>query len=329
MDAGDCSRLTRDQVGFRNMHPGGHDVGFHLIAQNQTRINIVSLCHGPHMWTNIETQYFVDLAHFTKLQSLTWRGLSRFDDFESVGKCIMTNGRPITSLTLDLIDWTTAEEIWADRFSQRITQPTRLPDNFFAGTLFGIKAGEKVEPLPSLEHLSLPAVSFQSVRIEMAHALNMTRLRTLKLWNCPHSLDLLIAITVPYETMNLRSFEFVIDPETSANQGLHSEPDPALAVFLGAFQGLEDIYLMLPGPLKWDIIIQAIGHHEPTLRRLVAHDRFESAYGGSLDNNGTWHNGMEILHQFRTLRGIGTCMPPSILVWPCLSITGAVFSNVE
>jgi hypothetical protein len=160
-------------------------------------------------------QYFVDLAHFTKLQSLTWRGLSRFDDFESVGKCIMTNGRPITSLTLDLIDWTTAEEIWADGLSQRITQHTRLPDKPSASTLFGIKAGEKVEPLPSLEHLSLSAVSFQSVGMEMAHVLNMTRLRTLKLWN---SLDLLIAITVPYETMNLRSFEFVIDPETSANQ---------------------------------------------------------------------------------------------------------------
>jgi hypothetical protein len=86
---------------------------------------------------------------------------------------------------------------------------------------------------------------------------------------------------------------------------------------------------MLPGPLKWDIIIQAIGHHEPTLRRLVAHDRFESAYGESLDNNGMWHNGMEILHRCRTLRGIGTCMSPSVLVWPCLSITGAVFSDVE
>jgi hypothetical protein len=34
-------------------------------------------------------------------------------------------------LTLDLIDWTTAGEIWADKFSQRITQHTRLPDNFF------------------------------------------------------------------------------------------------------------------------------------------------------------------------------------------------------
>jgi hypothetical protein len=73
-------------------------------------------------------------------------------------------------------------------------QRTALPDNFFASTLLGIKAGEKEEPLPSLEHLSLSAVSFQSVGMEMIHALNMTRLRTLKLWNFPYSLELLSVI---------------------------------------------------------------------------------------------------------------------------------------
>lgn len=38
-----------------------------------------------------------------------------------------------------------------------------VPDNSFASTLLGVKAGEKKEQLPSLEHLYLSAVSFQSV----------------------------------------------------------------------------------------------------------------------------------------------------------------------
>ncbi len=82
------------------------------LLKNQTRIENVSLITDANCDSNIETQYSVDLVQFTTLQSLTWRGLSRFEDFESVRKCITTNGKQMKSLTLDLINWTRAKSTY-------------------------------------------------------------------------------------------------------------------------------------------------------------------------------------------------------------------------
>lgn len=59
------------------------------VLKNHTRMHPISLITDRTCGTNIETQYLVDFSCFTELQSLTWRGLSRFDDLESVGKCII------------------------------------------------------------------------------------------------------------------------------------------------------------------------------------------------------------------------------------------------
>jgi hypothetical protein len=105
------------------------------LLKNQNRINTVSLMTDRGCGTNMDMKYFVDLAHFKELRSLTWRGLSRVEDFESVGKCIAANGRQLISLTLDLLEWGTAQWTWVDGFSRRIGERIRCPDNFFASTL--------------------------------------------------------------------------------------------------------------------------------------------------------------------------------------------------
>lgn len=151
-------------------------------------------------------------------------------------------------------------------------RPTRLPDNFFARSVLGIKSGEEKELLQSLESLSLHVVSFQSVPTEMMYVLNLTKLHTLKLWNCPYSLDLLSAISNTAQSLRYKSFELVIDlsylEEPDSHAGIH---DTVVSSFLKAFEGLEDLYLRLPQPTNWDVVAQGIRNHSSTLHRLVLH----------------------------------------------------------
>ncbi len=109
---------------------------------------------------------------------------------------------------------------------------TKRPDNFFTSALLEVKTGEKKKPLPSLIRLSLSAVSFRRVGMEMTHVLNITKLRALKLWNYSRFLDLLSRITDSNVTMNLRSLKFVIDPK---HGGIYTSCNLILALFLKAF----------------------------------------------------------------------------------------------
>jgi len=108
--------------------------GQHSLLGKQTRVENISLITDPGCGI-FDTQLYMDLAGFTKLQSLTWRGLSRFEDFESVRKCIMTNGERMKSLTLDLINWTNSRTAWMLGFRQRVEHHPKRPDNFFASAL--------------------------------------------------------------------------------------------------------------------------------------------------------------------------------------------------
>lgn len=148
----------------------------------------------------------MDLARLERLQSLEWRGLNRYDDFESVAKYIANHGYQLQSLALDLVHWNHAEMIWADGFSQRIQQRTRMPNNFFAQTVLNVQPGVQRESLPSLHYLDLSSVSFHHMGMEMICALNVERLRNLKLCNCPGTFDWLQLIVDSEKAMNLKLF---------------------------------------------------------------------------------------------------------------------------
>jgi hypothetical protein len=235
--------------------------------------------------------------------------------------------------SLDLINWEKAKLNWMFGFYQGVRPHPKMPDNFFASTLLGVEAGDKKEPLPSLVHLSLSAVSFKSLGMEMACALNMTRLHTLKLWNCPHSIRLLDTIINSKWTMKLRTFEFVIFPALYGIQGVVSGCEMVLSAFLSTIQGLENLYLLLPRPLEWDIIMDSIlDNHHSTIRRLVTHERTgngfgESAVGKSVDGKIAWYDESEHLYQCTSLIAVGMCMSVSTLVWsrpPLASVFGDV-----
>jgi hypothetical protein len=67
----------------------------------------------------------------------------------------------------------------------------------------------------------------------------------------------------------LKSFELVIDSE-------HDEVEiyaDTITGFLEAFEGLEDLFLMLAELIKWNTVVLGILAYKSTLRRLVVHGR--------------------------------------------------------
>ena len=99
-------------------------------------------------------------------------------------------------------------------------------------------------------------------------AFNIGALNSLKLWNYLGSSELLERLAKFGKAIRLTSFEFTADNMDYVD----SDTEPII-VFLEHFQGLRDIYLLLPGPVGWDFIGRGILNHKSTLRRLLMHDR--------------------------------------------------------
>jgi hypothetical protein len=228
----------------------------------------------------MDTQFFVDLTPCTNLQSLSWRGIAHLNDFDTVRKCLVLNIKTIKHLILDLIDWTSAEHIWFRSYRWDRDNKTfrSMPDNFFARKVLGIFEDKTPILLESLQSLTLSALSFSVSPTEMAHAFNMSNLHTLKLFNCPYSLDLLLKLAnQTNDLIKCKSFELVLT--TAGSLDWDETTENAVSAFLQAFHGLEDLYLMLPETTKWKIILESILYHEDTLQRLVLH------------NDGTYYGG--------------------------------------
>ncbi|SPO07390.1 uncharacterized protein DNG_10084 [Cephalotrichum gorgonifer] len=175
----------------------------------QPGVKAISLITDPRCGTYRHAHFDVNLVEFTELQSLTWIGLGKIDDLESLRDFASANGRNLTSLSLDLIHWDGLENYYMYELEElRGPPPSPTRDNFFANDIFGINPGEMKECLPSLRCLSLSAVSFQSVPMEMAFAFNFSQLRKLELRHCPHSARLLRSIVESGQPTVLTSFKF-------------------------------------------------------------------------------------------------------------------------
>ncbi len=186
------------------------------------------------------------------------------------------------------------------------------PDNFFPETILEVIPGEAQTLLPHLSSLSLSAVSFQVATDEILHALNITRLHSLRLWNYPHSLKLLKLIVSEAHTVRLKSFELVIDVAYNKEQGIHGERHyEMISALLNAFRGLEDLYLMLADYIKWEVIAGSISGHISTLDRLILHERvvveddeWLTPIGSRIASNTGIHN----LYESANLTCVGTCL---------------------
>ncbi|GLA76006.1 hypothetical protein AtubIFM55763_007569, partial [Aspergillus tubingensis] len=121
----------------------------------------------------------VDLAHFPKLRSLSWKGLNKYSDFECLKDWIRVHGHRIVSLTLDLVSWHRAKKIWTDGLRQQSDK--KEIDNFLTHSVLSAKAEDERIMFQALEYLDLSAISFEHADTEMPLVFRIENLKTLKL----------------------------------------------------------------------------------------------------------------------------------------------------
>lgn len=264
----------------------------------------------------IQTQYFFDLVRFKNLKYLEWKGLQRYDDFEAIRKLIEARGERIQRLVLDLVHWENARRTWESTFHQRNRGNQHKPraHNFFASSILGVEPGIKAKPMMCLKYLSLSSVSFYHDGTEMARVLNIARLHTLKLWNCPGSL-ILLDLAVKYaEEMSLTVFEFSFDAGHTNLIEDTANPTGPVTKFIRHLRGLTDLFLMLSESVDWNEISGAILRHSSSLQRLVVHHLKDSADDVVSDGHIDWSLQWGEILKARSLQCFGTSMIPRVLV---------------
>jgi hypothetical protein len=145
----------------------------------------------------------------------------------------------------------------------------------------------------------------------MSYTLNVSRLNSLKQWNCPHSLDFLGAIVSSGRTPRLRSFELVIDSD-------HHEAEIRSGVipgFLQAFKGLEDLSLMLPKPINWNSVVPGILAHKSNFETTCGSWQKPDYFGNPGDGD-IPSSTIEQLYGEVRLSCLGICMAAFWLVRP-------------
>jgi hypothetical protein len=230
---------------------------------------------------------------------------NRYDDFESVAKYIANHGYQLQSLALDVVHRHRPERIWADEFSQR------MPDNSFAQTVLNVQPGVQRESLPSLHYLNLSGVSFHHMGMEMICALNVERLRSLKLYNCPGTFDWLQLIVDSEKAMNLKLFELTFKPgcTTLFWGNVMDRITETLSCFIRRLRGLEDLFVMLPHPVDWSIVADGILSHSHSLGRVVTHN-----LAVDIDGEVPWTLPFEKILEGRRLHCFGTSLLPRELL---------------
>ncbi|PYH94049.1 hypothetical protein BO71DRAFT_380277 [Aspergillus ellipticus CBS 707.79] len=257
------------------------------LLKNQKQINSIALITDSDCKVNRNTSSSIDLVQFSKLESLSWKGLKHYNDFESVRAFISAHGAQLKTLCLDLIGWDSAVLAWRRGFLRNSPQDTGLPDNFFARSVLCLQHGKLIRPFPALKCLTLTQVSFHPMQAEMVNALNVEGLRALQLSNCPGIFSWLRQVLRSGTPLNLKSLELVFNPEL-ANQIIDEAFDnvtDTVTKFLQSFQGLEDLYLMLPQQTDWQAMSEGIAHHSSTLKRLVTHHLDRTEWLGSTDGD--------------------------------------------
>ncbi|RAK96563.1 F-box protein, partial [Aspergillus ibericus CBS 121593] len=259
------------------------------IFQHQPQITSISLITDSDCKMNASASSHLNLTPLSILHSLSWKGLKRYQDFESIREFITTHGPQLKTLHLDLIGWDSTRLSWTQGFLQHSPpDPTTiLPENFFTQHVLNLHPGN---PLPSLHHLSLTQTSFLPLptSLELPTTLNIANLHSLHLTNCPGTFPFLRQITHSNIPLHLKHLEITFNPEqlNQLNDETQDNLPDTIHSFLGSFSGLTDLYLMLPSiawesPATWE----GIAHHNTTLKHLITHRLQRTEYGGFEDGD--------------------------------------------
>ena len=228
------------------------------------------------MW--IENQRTsLGLHNFKKLRHLSWSGLRATRYMGDLRRVLGCNADHMESLKLDIVDWDTANEPprqgyiveegvtgWDDDVEESVVEPTVVA-NFLAWKVLRLQPNIARVEFPALTSVSLSNISFDGAAAELACAFNGSMLRKLKLQNCRGCAEFLLALIDADKILRLKMFHLSIDDRDTKEAPVNK--------FLEAFEGLEELGLLIkPGmatPNYWNSVI----HHKSTLKRFVYHER--------------------------------------------------------
>ena len=241
------------------------------LPNKQNSVEEISLITNGYCANDEERERSVDLTWCETLQSLSWKSLGRFEDFNALRDCLRVTKKVLRKLELDFIEWQEAESNYHVGLAEG--DDLNEYENFFMEKIIEVDSDEARCHFPNLEHLSLTYVDFWDAGQKFLCAFNFKNLRVLKLRNCSGGPIALQGLQFISQGMRLKSLELLI--LRAAEAGQIDEAVQSICSFLDSFQGLEDFYLALDGASNWLSVALAASNHIATLRRLVTQELIE------------------------------------------------------
>ncbi|KAG9229520.1 hypothetical protein BJ875DRAFT_474606 [Amylocarpus encephaloides] len=226
------------------------------ITNKQTAIESIYLITGGGCPVNTNGDYPIDLSAFRSLRQISWTGLQSSEEFDTLSRALKNSSEHLRELRLDFVNW--SEEDSDDDDSK----------NFFTSRVLKLSADQFETMFPALKTLSLSNVSLKNAEGGIAYAFNFRELSSLTLRHCSGSEEFLTEVIGSGQTIRLSSLEVVWGPSDN-----DIDMCGTLSRFLGAFQGLKDLFVSLPGPVETMVLWRSILHHKSTLTRFIFHQR--------------------------------------------------------
>lgn len=140
--------------------------------------------------------------------------------------------------------------------------------NYFAAVSMQLCEGDRVTKFPLLEKLFLSSISFQEYDAEMACAFNIISLESLTLHYCEGIIPLFEQVLVQGQEMKLRFTSLEI---ASRYIDICHCLSKIVARLIGQYQGLKKFCFAWTGPANVLLLLESLGRHKSSLRKLVLH----------------------------------------------------------
>ncbi|RYO86791.1 hypothetical protein DL764_008959 [Monosporascus ibericus] len=201
-----------------------------------------------------------DLSPFRHLQSLCWKAPT-IDNLETLSDAIRLNAARQQKLDLDFVDWPDLRQSLGYESDDEEDEA----QSYFADIVLELNGRSPRPYFPDIRVLSLSQVPLNAA---MALAINFNTLVSLTLRKCPSWDKFLERVLERNYSIRLRTLE--IQDSESASQGFGRF---VLGDFLDAFEGLEELSIIEPGPADSIEVWNHAAHHRATLKKFVYHQR--------------------------------------------------------
>ena len=252
------------------------------LTERQKALESLSLITGASCKRNMDHQApSLILWKFMSLRKLSWKSLRSRLEIESLCTLLKANCGILKELELDFGD-PIGPVGWQLHYGVPTGTATEPTGNSLLKHILPRSPSGSAKLFSSLNSLSLSAISLKGMTEEIAHVFHVNRFRTLKLHNCPGTLDFFTTIIDAEKPLQLTSLDLMLEdlpslrlqlePDTDKLDYLDSMESPLIQLLL-SFQGLEDLRIMLKPKMVTEKYWKGIYNHKSTLRRLVYHER--------------------------------------------------------